>query len=59
MKGKTLGGALYFATFIDDFSMKLWCFALKTKDKVFEIFKNFHLSVEGEIWRKLKMYPCE
>ena len=54
MKDKTLGGALYFATFIDDFSRKLCCFALKTKDQVFKIFKNFHVSVERGIGRKLK-----
>ena len=54
MKDKTLGGALYFATFIDNFSRKLWCFALKTKDQVFEIFMSFHVSVERETGRKLK-----
>ena len=54
MKDRTLGVALYFATFINEFSRKLWCFALKTKDQVFEIFRNFHVSVERETGRKLK-----
>ena len=32
MKTKTLGGALYFVTFIDDCSRKLWVYVLKTND---------------------------
>ncbi|KAG8377494.1 hypothetical protein BUALT_Bualt08G0038700 [Buddleja alternifolia] len=32
-KDKTLGGVVYFVTFIDDFSRKVWCFALKSKDQ--------------------------
>jgi hypothetical protein len=32
MNTKTLGGALYYVTFIDDHSRKVWVFALKTKD---------------------------
>ena len=53
MKDKTPGRALYFATFIADFSRKLWCSALKTKYQVIEIFKIFHVSVERETGRKL------
>ena len=33
MKTKTLGGALYFVTLIDDCSRKLWVYVLKTKTK--------------------------
>ena len=32
MKTSTLGGSLYFATFIDDHSRKLWAYTLKHKD---------------------------
>ena len=32
MQTRTLGGALYFVTFIDDHSGKVWAFALKSKD---------------------------
>ena len=46
MKDKILGGALYIATFIDDFIRKLWCFAM--------IFTSFHASAERETRRKLK-----
>ena len=43
---KSFGGALYFVTFIDYYSRKLWVYALKSKDQVLEKFKEFHASVE-------------
>lgn len=45
---KTLGGALYFVTFIDDHSRKVWAFALKFKDQVLDLFKHFYIKVERE-----------
>ena len=39
MKTRAVGGALYFVTFIDDHSRKVWGFALKTKDQVLDAFK--------------------
>ena len=51
---KSLGGAQYFVTFIDDHSRKVWVYPLKTKDQVLQIFKEFHASVERETGRKLK-----
>ncbi|WVZ00881.1 hypothetical protein V8G54_026950 [Vigna mungo] len=51
---KSLGGAQYFVTFIDDHSRKLWVYPLKRKDEVLRIFKEFHASVERETGRKLK-----
>ena len=53
-KTKTLGGALYFVTFIDDFSRKLWVYFLKTKDQVLGVFKQFQASVERETRKKVK-----
>jgi hypothetical protein len=32
MSVRTMGGAKYFVTFIDDFSRKVWVYVLKTKD---------------------------
>lgn len=46
MKDKTLGGAYYFVTFIDDHSRKVWAFALNSKDQVLEKFKTFHVMAE-------------
>ena len=54
MDSKSLGGASYFVTFIDDHSRKVWAFPLKSKDQVFGVFKHFHASVEREKGRKLK-----
>ncbi|KAJ4721123.1 Retrovirus-related Pol polyprotein from transposon TNT 1-94 [Melia azedarach] len=54
MKTKTLGGAFYFVTFIDDHSRKLWVYTLKTKDQVLDVFKQFQASVERQTGKKLK-----
>ena len=54
LKVRTLGGALYFVTFIDDHSRKVWAYTLKTKDQVLDVFKHFQANVEREIGRQLK-----
>jgi len=53
MSAKSLGGALYFVTFIDDHSRKVWISLLRSKDEVFEAFKEFHMRVERETGQKL------
>lgn len=40
MRVHSIGGHLYYITFIDDFSRKTWIYYLKHKDKAFEIFKE-------------------
>ncbi|KAJ8492114.1 hypothetical protein OPV22_013835 [Ensete ventricosum] len=50
----SISGALYFITFIDDFSRKFWAYALKTKVQVINVFKEFHVRVERETERQLK-----
>ena len=54
LKVRTHGGALYFVTFIVDYSRKVWAFLLKTKDQVLEVFKHFQAMVERETAHKLK-----
>ena len=54
MKTKTLGGSLYFVTFIDDHSRKIWVYTLKIKDQVLDVFKQFHALVERQSGEKLK-----
>lgn len=54
MQTRTLGGALYFVTFIDYHSRKVWVFALKSKDQVLDVFKELHARVERENGRKVK-----
>ena len=47
MSMNALSGAKYFVTFIDDHSKKTWIYFLKTKDEVFERFKEFKSLVEN------------
>ena len=54
MSDKSLGGHLYYVTFIDDHSRKTWLYLLKTKDEVFEKFKEFRSEVETLTERKIK-----
>ena len=54
LKVKSFTGALYFVTFIDDCSKKLWVYRLKTKDQALEKFKEFHVLVERQSGKKLK-----
>ena len=42
-QSNTLGGALYYVTFIDDHSRKVCAYALKSKDEVLDVFKDFHV----------------
>jgi len=51
---KSFSVTLYFVTFIDDYSRKLWVYALKTEDQVLEMFKEFHVLVERQSGKKLK-----
>ncbi|KAE8660874.1 hypothetical protein F3Y22_tig00116946pilonHSYRG00054 [Hibiscus syriacus] len=54
MSERSIGGAFYFVTFIDDHSMKVWVHLLKSKDQVLDTFKEFHALVERETGQKIK-----
>ncbi|GAA0185895.1 transmembrane signal receptor [Lithospermum erythrorhizon] len=54
MKIKTLGGCSYFVTFIDDHSCKVWAYAIRSKDQVCDVFKQFHVMVERECGKLMK-----
>jgi hypothetical protein len=43
----SLGGSLYYVSFIDDFSRKTWIYFLRKKSEVFEKFKEFKSLVEN------------
>lgn len=51
---KIIGGSSYFLTFIDDESRKILIYILKSKDQIFEVFKDFYAKVEREIGKFLK-----
>ncbi|RDX79846.1 hypothetical protein CR513_39688, partial [Mucuna pruriens] len=54
LKVKSFSSALYFVTFIDDCSRKLWAYVLKTKDQALEKFKRFQALVERQSGKKVK-----
>jgi len=56
---KSLGGAYYFVTCINDHSRRLWVYLLKIKDQVLSAFKEFHALVERENGKKLKCLKAD
>lgn len=59
MYEKSLGGHLYYVTFIDNHSRKTWIYLLKTKDEVFDKFKEFSVEVETLTEIKIKTLRYE
>lgn len=55
---KSLGGASYFVTFIDNASRKIWAYPMKNKCEVFGIFQKFHV-VQRETNKLLKYLRTE
>ena len=55
MSTRALSGVEYFVTFIDDHSKKTWISFLKTKDKVFNRFKEFKALVENLTKKRIKV----
>jgi len=49
----SLGGYLYYVSFIYDFSKKTWLYFLTKKSDVFEKFKEFKYIVETHIDKKI------
>ena len=54
MPHQSLGGGLYFVSFIDDLTRKVWAYPIRTKDRVFSIFSEWLAMVENQTGRKLK-----
>ena len=50
----SLSGYEYYVTFIDDYSRKTWIYFLKTKDEVFEKFKEFKALIANQSERRIK-----
>lgn len=51
----SLGGSLYYVSFIDDFSRKTWLYFPKKKYEVFSKFKEFEALVENQMGKKIKV----
>jgi len=54
MDAKSISGNSYFVTIINDHSTKVWALVLKSKYRVFDVFKHLHEGVETETGRLLK-----
>ena len=55
MTSQSLGGHLYYVTFIDYHSRKTWVYLMKTKDEVFTKFQEFNAEVEKLTERRIKI----
>ena len=54
MNSVSLGGAEYFLSFVDDKTRYVWFYVIKSKDQVFDIFKEFRIFVENTFDFKIK-----
>jgi len=50
----SFGGPMYYVTFTDDFSRKVWVYFMKQKSEVFDKFKLWRAEVENQTGRKIK-----
>ncbi|KAE8708014.1 E3 ubiquitin-protein ligase SINAT3 [Hibiscus syriacus] len=50
----SLAVSLYYVTFIDDFTRKVWIYFLKNKSEVFDTFRKWKTMVENETGLKVK-----
>lgn len=55
METKSLGGARYFAIFIDDCTRMCFIYFLKTKDEIFDKFREFKTLVEKQKNKSIKI----
>ena len=59
MREKSLGGAEYFLTFIDDKTHYSWVYPVKTKDQVFDRFLEWKALVEKSSGKKIKVFRTD
>lgn len=50
-----LGGNMYFVSFVDDLSRKIWIYLIKTKSNVYKTFKEFNSLVEKQPGKQIKI----
>ena len=56
---KSLGGAEYFVSFIDDYSRYCWIYMLKCKSEVFKVFREFKTMVENQYNAKIILFHSD
>jgi transposase InsO family protein len=52
---RSVSGFGYYVLFIDDYSRKTWIYFLKTKDEVFDRFREFKALVENQSGRRIQV----
>lgn len=55
MAPESLGGHIYYVTFINDHSKKTWVYLMKLKDELFIKFQEFKDEVENLTKRRIKI----
>ena len=55
MQARSLGGASYFLTFIDDRYRYTWVYFIRRKGDVFEYFKEFRTMIEKQTKKRIKI----
>lgn len=55
MTKKSLGGASYYVSFIDDYSKKIFVYIIKKKSAVFDCFVKFKNLMENQLDKKIKI----
>jgi hypothetical protein len=55
MPSTFISGYVYYVSFIDDYSRKIWVYFLKSKDEVFGKFKEFKALIENLSEKKIKI----
>jgi hypothetical protein len=55
MPPSSISGYVYYVSFIDDYSCKTWVYFLKSKDEVFNKFKEFKALIENLFERNIKI----
>ncbi|KAL8162558.1 hypothetical protein V2J09_014047 [Rumex salicifolius] len=56
---KSLSGASYYMTLIDDFTGKIWVYFLKQKSDAFDSFRKWKVLVENETSLKIKCFRSD
>ena len=56
MSSSSLSGYVYYVSFIDDFSRKIWIYFLKNKDELFNKFKEFKALIKNHTETKIKTF---
>jgi transposase InsO family protein len=54
MQTESIGGSIYFLTFIDDFSRKIWIYFIRHKYEISAKFKEFKAEVEKQSSKYIK-----